>query len=149
VRAVVQRVSSGQVTVNGELTGAVERGLLVYLGVAVGDTRQDADYLADKIAGLRVFMDHDEKMNLSVSDAGGGILVVSQFTLLADARKGRRPSYSDAAPPEQAQELYRYFMDCLRQRELPVAAGVFQAMMRVSSINEGPVTILLDSRKTF
>ncbi len=149
MRAVVQRVSSGQVTVNGELTGAVERGLLVYLGVAVGDTRQDADYLADKIAGLRVFMDHDEKMNLSVSDAGGGILVVSQFTLLADARKGRRPSYSDAAPPEQAQELYRYFMDCLRQRELPVAAGVFQAMMRVSSINEGPVTILLDSRKTF
>ncbi len=149
MRAVVQRVSDGRVTVGGELVGQVAQGLLVYLGVATGDTEQDAAYLADKIAGLRIFMDAEEKMNLSVQDVGGGALVISQFTLLADARKGRRPSYSDAAAPAQAEELYRRFMDGLQTQGVPVEAGVFQTVMRVSCTNEGPVTILLDSRKTF
>jgi len=149
VRAVVQRISEGRVTVDGRTVGEVAMGLLVYLGVATGDDEQDAVYLAEKIAGLRIFMDGEEKMNLSVREVGGGALVISQFTLLADARKGRRPSYSDAAPPERAEELYRHFMDCLRGQGVPVEAGVFQTVMRVSCINEGPVTILLDSRKTF
>jgi D-tyrosyl-tRNA(Tyr) deacylase len=149
MRAVVQRVSEASVTVEGKRVGAIEKGLLVYLGVAGGDTERDADYLADKVAGLRIFTDSEDKMNLSVQDIGGGILVVSQFTLLADARKGRRPSYSDAAEPEKANPLYLYFVDQLRKRGLTVETGVFQASMRVQYINEGPVTILLDSTKLF
>jgi len=149
MRAVVQRVSEASVTVEGKRVGAIEKGLLVYLGVAGGDTERHADYLADKVAGLRIFTDSEDKMNLSVQDIGGGILVVSQFTLLADARKGRRPSYSDAAEPEKANPLYLYFVDQLRKRGLTVETGVFQASMRVQYINEGPVTILLDSTKLF
>ncbi|AEJ19517.1 D-aminoacyl-tRNA deacylase [Gracilinema caldarium] len=149
MRAVVQRVSEASVTVEGNRVGAIEKGLLVYLGVAAGDTEKDADYLAEKVAGLRIFTDIEDKMNLSVQDIGGGILVVSQFTLLADARKGRRPSYSDAAEPEKANRLYLYFVDQLRKRDFTVETGVFQASMRVQYINEGPVTILLDSTKLF
>ncbi len=150
MRAVVQRVSDASVSVvNGNTIGAISMGLLVYLGVAAQDTEQDADYLAEKAAHLRIFTDEQGKMNRSVLDVGGHILVVSQFTLLADARKGRRPSYSDAAEPEKANQLYLYFVENLRKRGITVATGMFQASMRVRYINEGPVTILLDSTKLF
>ncbi len=149
MRAVVQRVSAASVSVDSAVTGRIERGVLVYLGVAAGDTEIDSAYLADKIAALRIFADDQEKMNLSVADIGGGALVISQFTLLADARKGRRPSYSDAAAPAIAKALYEHFVAELGRRGLPTATGVFQASMRVAYINEGPVTILLDSRKLF
>lgn len=149
MRAVVQRASGASVTVGGEVVGSVERGLVVYLGVAAGDTEKDADYLAEKVAGLRIFEDEEGKMNRSVSDEGGGVLAVSQFTLLADARKGRRPSYSEAARPEEAKALYESFVGALASRGVPTATGTFQASMRVAYVNEGPVTILLDSRKAF
>jgi len=149
MRAVVQRVSDASVTVDGNRVGAINRGLLVYLGVALRDTEKDAEYLAEKVIGLRIFTDQEDKMNLSVQDVGGDILVVSQFTLLADARKGRRPSYSEAAEPEKANRLYLYFVEQLRKRNITVATGVFQASMKVQYINEGPVTILLDSTKLF
>jgi len=149
MRAVVQRVSSASVSVDGSITGAMDRGILVYLGVAAGDAESDSSYLAEKIATLRIFTDAEDKMNLSVADVGGGALVVSQFTLLADARKGRRPSYSDAAPPALARKLYEHFVAELTKRGLPTATGIFQASMRVAYVNEGPVTILLDSRKLF
>lgn len=149
MRAVVQRARDAQVTVDGTVVGSLNWGLLVYLAVAVGDQRADAEYLAKKVAGLRIFMDADEKMNLSVRDVQGEALVISQFTLLADARKGRRPSYSDAAEPELADELYRYFVDCLRNLAVPTETGMFRASMRVSYTNEGPITILLDSKKVF
>jgi D-aminoacyl-tRNA deacylase len=148
MRAVVQRVTEASVTVGGELSGRAERGILVYLGVELGDTRDDAAYLAEKAANLRIFRDSEGKMNRSVVDEGGSALVISQFTLLADARKGRRPSYSDAAPPGLAKPLYEAFVELLRGY-LPVETGVFQAEMRVRSTNEGPVTILLDSKKMF
>ncbi len=149
MRAVVQRVSRAQVRVEGAVTGAVERGLLVLVGVARGDGPDDARALADKLAALRIFEDQDGKMNLSVADAGGGVLVVSQFTLLGDARKGNRPGFSDAAPPDEANALYQAVCDQLRARGLPVAQGVFRAHMEVELVNDGPVTILLDSRKLF
>jgi D-tyrosyl-tRNA(Tyr) deacylase len=149
MRAVVQRARDAQVTVDGEVVGSLDWGILVYIGVAVGDQRADAEYVAEKVAGLRIFMDGDEKMNLSVRDVHGGALVISQFTLLADARKGRRPSYSNAAEPELADELYRYFVDCLRKLGVPTETGTFRASMRVSYTNEGPITILLDSKKLF
>lgn len=149
MRAVVQRVSRAQVRVEGAVTGSVERGLLVLLGVARGDGPDDARAMADKLAALRIFEDPDGKMNLSVADAGGGVLVVSQFTLLGDARKGNRPGFSDAAPPEEANALYQAVCDLLRARGLPVAQGVFRAHMEVELVNDGPVTILLDSRKLF
>lgn len=153
MRAVVQRVSDASITkvLGGEelLCGSIARGLLVYCGVEQGDTEADARYLADKVANLRIFMDNEEKMNLSVLDMGGDVLVVSQFTLLADARKGRRPSYSGAAAPEEARRLYELFCDLLRAQSLHVQTGMFQEIMRVRSTNEGPVTILLDSRKLF
>lgn len=149
MRAVVQRVSNASVTVEDHLSSAITRGLLVYLGVASTDTEKDADYLAEKIVGLRVFTDEQDKMNLSVSEVDGQILVVSQFTLLADARKGRRPSYSEAAEPEKANRLYTYFVNILREKRMTVETGVFQASMKVSYTNEGPVTILLDSKKLF
>jgi D-tyrosyl-tRNA(Tyr) deacylase len=128
------------------VSGTVPAGLLVYLGVARGDRRDDAVYLAEKIAGLRIFDDGEGKMNRSVKDTGGSVLVVSQFTLLADARRGRRPSYSGAAPPEEARTLYEYFIEQIRLQGLPCTGGVFQAHMQVSYTNDGPVTILLDSR---
>ena len=149
MRAVVQRVSKASVTVDGKVAGQIERGLLVLLGVAQGDTEKDADYLAEKIAGLRIFEDSDEKMNLSVIDVGGAVLAVSQFTLFGDVRRGKRPSFDDAARPEQAKELYEYFVQKIRAAGLRCETGVFQAMMDVELVNSGPVTILLDSTKTF
>ncbi len=149
MRAVVQRVSRAEVRVDGAAAGRVGRGLAVLLGVARGDGEDDARLLADKVAALRVFEDPAGKMNLSVRDVSGGVLVVSQFTLLGDARKGNRPGFVDAAPPEEANALYERFCALLRARGLEVATGVFRASMEVELVNEGPVTILLDSRKLF
>jgi D-aminoacyl-tRNA deacylase len=149
VRAVVQRVSSASVEVGAEIAGRAERGILVYLGVAEGDGESDAAWLAEKTATLRIFEDEEGVMNRSLIDAGGDALVISQFTLLADARKGRRPSYSGAASPELARPLYERFVELLRGHVRKVETGVFQARMRVAYVNEGPVTILLDSRKAF
>jgi D-tyrosyl-tRNA(Tyr) deacylase len=149
MRAVVQRVSQASVTVEGQIVGKIERGLLVLLGVAHADTEAAADYLAEKIAGLRVFEDDAGKMNLSVADVGGAVLAVSQFTLYGDVRKGKRPSFDDAARPEQARKLYEHFIDRIRALGLRCESGVFQAMMQVELVNDGPVTILLDSEKAF
>jgi D-aminoacyl-tRNA deacylase len=149
MRAVIQRVSRAQVTVNGDTTGEIGRGLLVLLGVGSGDTRADADYLAEKTIGLRIFEDADGKMNLSVADTGGALLVVSQFTLYGDVRRGKRPSFDAAAPPQQARELYEYFVERIRAAGLRCETGRFQEMMQVELVNEGPVTILLDSGKAF
>ncbi len=146
MRAVVQRVGSARVEVEGEVRGRIERGLLVLLGVAQGDTPKDAIWLADKIAGLRVFEDDAGKMNLSLEDVGGSMLVVSQFTLLGDCRKGRRPSFTGAAPREEADRLYEIFVDRVREQGLPVETGVFQARMQVHLVNDGPVTLMLDTR---
>lgn len=148
MRAVVQRVSSASVTVRGEVVGAIERGLLALLGVEQGDTSDDASMLADKLVGLRIFDDADGKMNLSVADVGGAILLVSQFTLLGDARKGRRPSFIHAAEPPVAHSLYEEVAAAVRAH-VPVAVGRFQEQMQVALVNDGPVTILLDSRKLF
>jgi D-aminoacyl-tRNA deacylase len=149
MRAVIQRVSSAKVTVEGEVAGQIARGLLVLVGVTATDTESDADYLADKIAGLRIFEDADGKMNLSVAEIHGSILAVSQFTLYGDARKGRRPSFDSAARPEQAKQLYDYLVEKIRAAGLPCEIGRFQAEMKVELVNEGPVTILLDSTKLF
>ena len=149
MRAVVQRVSRAQVTVNGEITGEIGPGLLVLLGVGQGDTRTEANYLAEKIIGLRIFEDAGGKMNLSVVDAGGSVLAVSQFTLYGDVRRGKRPSFDEAAPPQQARELYEYFVGKIRAAGLRCETGRFQEMMQVELVNEGPVTILLDSDKAF
>jgi D-aminoacyl-tRNA deacylase len=148
MRAVVQRVSRAQVKVKDELVGQIGPGLLVMLGVGEGDTESDADYLAEKISGLRVF-EHDGKMNLSLVDVNGAVLAVSQFTLYGDVRRGRRPSFDAAARPEQARELYEYFVERIRAAGLRCATGRFQEMMQVELVNDGPVTILLDSRKQF
>ncbi|MFH1215814.1 MAG: D-aminoacyl-tRNA deacylase [Pseudomonadota bacterium] len=148
MRAVVQLVKKASVSVDGKTVGAIGRGLLVLLGVSREDTAKDVDYMVDKILNLRIFPDKDDKMNLSVADIKGEILAVSQFTLFGDCRKGRRPSYSHAAPPERANDLYLAFVDQMR-RHLPVATGVFQAMMEVDLINEGPVTLLIDSNRDF
>jgi D-aminoacyl-tRNA deacylase len=149
MRAVVQRVARAKVTVGGETTGEIGRGLLVLLGVAKGDAAAAADYLAEKVAGLRIFDDADGKMNLDVQQAGGALLVVSQFTLYGDARKGKRPSFDDAARPEEARALYEHFVGKLRGLGLKVETGRFQEMMLVELVNDGPVTILLDSEKKF
>lgn len=149
MRAVLQRVSRASVTVDGTVVGEVGQGLLVLLGVGHGDTAADADYLADKIAHLRIFEDDAGKMNRSLLEVGGAALVISQFTLYGDARKGRRPSFTDAAPPGEANRLYDYFCIQLAAAGLPVARGIFQAMMSVALVNEGPVTLLLDSKKQF
>jgi D-tyrosyl-tRNA(Tyr) deacylase len=149
MRAVVQRVSRAQVAVNGEIAGEIGLGLLVLLGVGRDDTEADATYLAEKIAGLRVFEDADGKMNRSVQDVRGSVLVVSQFTLYGDVRRGKRPSFDAAAPPEKARQLYEFFVEQIRAAKLRCETGRFQEMMRVELVNEGPVTILLDSQKTF
>lgn len=149
MRAVVQRVSHSNVTVDGTVTGQIQKGLMVLVGVAEGDTEKDAEYIAGKVAGLRIFEDEDEKMNLSVKDIDGEILAISQFTLLGDVRKGKRPSFSSAARPEEANALYQHFITCLREDGLTVGEGVFQTHMMVELVNDGPVTILLDSKKTF
>jgi len=149
MRAVVQRVSRGEVRVDGKAVGAVGKGFVVLLGVARGDGEADARALADKVAALRVFEDAGGKMNLALAEVGGGLLVVSQFTLLGDARKGNRPSFIDAAGPEEGNALYETFCALLREKGLPVATGTFRAMMEVELVNDGPVTVLLDSRKAF
>ena len=148
MRAVVQRVSEARVTVDGEVTGAIQTGVVVLLGVTDDDSEKDVHYLVDKIANLRIFPDKEDKMNLSLLDIHGEALIVSQFTLLGDCRKGRRPSYAHASPPELAKRLYELFIGKMKQK-LPVASGKFQAMMQVHLINDGPVTLLLDSRKNF
>jgi D-tyrosyl-tRNA(Tyr) deacylase len=149
MRAVVQRVSRAQVTVDKEVVGKIDRGLLVLLGVAHADTEAEADYLADKIVGLRIFEDENGKLNLDTAAVEGGILVVSQFTLYGDVRRGKRPSFDAAAPPERARQLYQYFVERIRAAGLPCQAGRFQEMMQVELVNDGPVTILLDSSKAF
>ena len=149
MRAVVQRVSRAKVTVHGQITGEIGPGLLVLLGVAMADTRVDADYLAEKILGLRIFEDSGGKMNLSVADTAGALLVVSQFTLYGDVRRGKRPSFDAAAPPQPARELYEYFVEKIRAAGLRCETGRFQEMMQVELVNQGPVTILLDSAKMF
>ena len=149
MRAVVQRVTRAEVTVDDEVVGKIERGLVVLLGVAHDDTKADADYLASKIVSLRIFDDSEGKMNVSLKDSDGGLLVVSQFTLYGDVRRGLRPSWSDAAPPEVAEPLYEYFVDSSRQLIARVTTGSFRKTMQVELVNDGPVTILLDSRKLF
>jgi D-aminoacyl-tRNA deacylase len=149
MRAVVQRVSRAKVTVSGLTTGEIGPGLLVLLGVGHDDTEVDATYVGDKIFGLRIFEDQDGKMNRSVADVGGSVLTVSQFTLYGDVRKGKRPSFDAAAPPEPARRLYDFFVEHVRAAGLRCETGRFQAMMKVESVNEGPVTILLDSKKQF
>lgn len=149
MRAVVQRVSRAAVSVNGAVVGEIGRGLLVLLAVGRGDTREEADYLAEKTIGLRIFDDEGGKMNLAVADAGGVLLVVSQFTLYGDVRRGKRPSFDGAAPPQEARELYEYFVEKIRAAGLRCETGRFQETMQVELVNEGPVTILLDSRKAF
>jgi D-tyrosyl-tRNA(Tyr) deacylase len=149
MRAIVQRVSRAKVTVSGQVTGEIGPGLLVLLGVRKTDSQADANYLADKITALRIFEDADGKMNRSVAEAGGAILVVSQFTLYGDVRRGKRPSFDAAAPPDQARELYEYLVQRVRGAGLRCETGKFQEMMSVELVNEGPVTILLDSSKGF
>lgn len=149
MRAVLQRVSRAAVRVEGQVVGEIGAGWLVLLGVARGDTEEDADRLAGKVVGLRAFEDDSGKMNRDVTEAGGGVLVVSQFTLLGDCRKGRRPGFTDAAPPVEAARLYEYFADRVAATGVPVARGVFQAHMEVELLNDGPVTFLLDSRRLF
>lgn len=149
MRAVVQRVSSASVSVKGKLIGKIGNGLLVLLGVRSSDTRDDADYLVEKLLNLRIFEDNDGKMNRSLIDTSGELLVVSQFTLYGDTRRGRRPSFVDAAPPERANTLYEYFVAQSKRHTKKVETGQFQAMMDVQLVNSGPVTILLDSEKQF
>src|SRR5271157_362337 len=149
MRAVVQRVSRASVKVYGELTGEIAAGLLVLLGVAHDDAESDADYLAEKVAGLRIFEDPEGKMNRSVSEIGGAVLAVSQFTLFGDVRRGKRPSFDSAARPELANALYRYFVERTRALGLRCETGRFQETMEVELVNQGPVTILLDSKKLF
>ena len=146
MRVVIQRVSRAKVTVDSEVVGAISRGLLVLLGVARTDTLEDARWLAEKVAGLRVFEDADGKMNLDVSEVNGEVLVVSQFTLYGDCRKGRRPSFIEAAPPEQAMPLYEAFVAGIKALGIRTATGRFRAMMQVESVNEGPVTLIVDSK---
>ncbi len=149
MRAVVQRVRQADVVVEGETISEIPQGFLVLLGVEQGDTEADAIYLAEKIVGLRIFEDADGKMNLSLKDVGGQMLVVSQFTLLGDCRKGRRPSFGRAAGPDDGNRLYEFFAEKVCQLDVEVSTGQFRAMMDVSLVNQGPVTMLLDSRKTF
>ena len=149
MRAVVQRVKSASVTVDGELIAVIGAGVLVFLGVAHDDTTTELEYIANKVANLRIFEDEEGKMNRSLLETGGAALVVSQFTLYGDCRKGRRPSFINAARPEAANTLYEQFITTLKQQHIPTQGGTFQAMMDVQLINDGPVTILLDSEKQF
>lgn len=146
MRVVVQRSKQASVTVSGEITGSIDYGLVLLVGITHGDTKDDAEYVAEKIANLRIFEDESGKMNHSVIDVGGSILSVSQFTLYGDTRKGRRPSFVDAARPEQAEPLYDFFNQKLRERGLTVATGVFGAMMDVALVNDGPVTLIVESK---
>jgi D-aminoacyl-tRNA deacylase len=145
MRVVLQRVKKARVDIAGATVGSISTGLLILIGITSTDTRQDADYLADKIIYLRIFADDEGRMNRSILEVGGGLLVVSQFTLYGDCRKGRRPSFDRAAPPEQARELYEYFLERLSSRNITVQTGVFQAEMQIHLVNDGPVTFVLDS----
>jgi len=149
MRAVVQRVSQSSVSVEGVEKGRIARGFMVLVGVGAEDAASDAEYLADKVTKLRVFEDEAGKMNLSLLDVGGEVLAISQFTLFGDARKGNRPGFTSAAPPDKAEALYRKFVDVLKSRGLKVEEGIFRAHMKVNLVNDGPVTILLDSKKLF
>jgi D-tyrosyl-tRNA(Tyr) deacylase len=149
MRAVIQRVKSAQVIVNEKIIGSIGFGLLVLLGISREDNCDDADYLVEKTINLRIFDDQDGKMNRSLLDVGGEMLIVSQFTLIADCRKGRRPSFTAAAEPAEAKNLYQYFIERLKKKGITVATGEFQALMEVGLINNGPVTILMDSKKVF
>ena len=149
MRAVIQRVTRAKVTVDGEVVGQIDHGLVVLLGIASDDKEADADYLAQKIIALRIFDDSEGKMNVSLKDAQGGLLVVSQFTLYGDVRRGLRPSWSDAAPPEKAEPLYQYFVQKCREVVGEVETGSFRKMMAVELVNDGPVTLMLDSQKLF
>ncbi len=149
MRAVIQKVKNAAVSVDAEIVGKIEKGFLVFLGVEVGDCEADEDYIASKIAGLRIFEDENDKMNLSIKDVGGEILSISQFTLLGDVRKGKRPGFTNAERPEIAKDIYLRINDKLRKEGIKVAEGIFQADMEVSLVNDGPVTILLDSKKLF
>ena len=144
MKAVIQRVTSASVTVDGRTTGEIGQGLLVLLGVEKGDDESNADWLAEKISGLRVFSDEEGRMNFSVRDVGGALLVVSQFTLAGNCSKGKRPSFDTAAPPDEGRRLYEYFTDAVKRLGLPVQTGVFQADMQVSLVNDGPVTFILE-----
>jgi len=149
MKLVIQRVREARVLVDGATTGVIGAGLLVFIGIARTDTPGEADYLIDKILGLRIFPDEAGKMNRNIQEAGGSLLLVSQFTLYGDCRKGRRPSFDQAAPPDQALALYNYFLEVAKRGPVPVEAGIFQADMQVHLVNDGPVTILLDSDRTF
>lgn len=149
MRMLLQRVSSASVSVNGEITGAIGRGILLFLGIGAGDTAEHAAYLLEKCCNLRIFEDEQGKMNLSLADIGGGLLIVSQFTLYADIRKGRRPGFELAAPPELAKPLYEFFVDLAKKKLQNVGTGVFQAHMDVSLVNDGPVTIFYDTVDKF
>jgi len=147
MKLVIQRVSEGRVSVNGNTVGAIRTGLVVLVGISKSDTAKDADYLADKVLGLRIFPDDEGKMNRNVAEVNGGILIISQFTLYGDCRRGRRPSFDAAAQPDQALTLYNYFVDAVRKSAVPVETGTFQAMMEVSLVNQGPVTIVIESEE--
>jgi len=147
MRAVIQRVSQARVLIAGEVVGQIQKGLLVLLGVTQADTEEQARWLADKIVGLRIFNDPDEKMNLALGDVQGAMLIVSQFTLYGDCRKGRRPSFIDAAGPELAEPLYECFINGVRALGIPVATGRFGTMMQVELVNDGPVTLIVESKK--
>ena len=149
MRAVIQRVTSASVTVENHIVGEIRKGLVVLLGIARDDTKEDADYLVHKIAVLRIFDDDEGRMNISLTDTAGGLLVISQFTLYGDVRRGLRPSWSDAAQPEVAEPLYEYFVARSREVIQQVETGSFRKMMQVELVNDGPITILLDSRKVF
>ena len=149
MRAIVQRVKSANVQIDGQLVAEIESGLLIFLGISIDDQQPDIDYLIRKIANLRIFRDDDLRMNKSLLDVGGHALVVSQFTLYGDCRKGRRPNFSQAAKPEKAHQLYQVFVNQLLQLGVDVKTGVFQATMEVELTNDGPITILLDSKKLF
>jgi D-aminoacyl-tRNA deacylase len=149
MRSIVQRVSRAKVTVDGRITGEIGHGVLVLLGVSDNDTTASADYMVSKILGLRIFEDDAGKMNRSVVEVGGAMLAVSQFTLFGDVRRGKRPSFDDAARPDKAKQLYDYFVERIRASGTRCETGVFQAMMDVELVNSGPVTIMLDSEKTF
>jgi D-tyrosyl-tRNA(Tyr) deacylase len=145
MRLVIQRVSQASVVIDGSTVGAIRTGLVVFIGISRTDTLADAAYLSDKLLGLRIFPDESGKMNRNIAEGGGSLLVVSQFTLYGDCRKGRRPSFDQAAPPEQARATYDYFVETLRRGPVPIETGVFQAMMEVHLVNQGPVTILVES----
>lgn len=147
MKAVVQRVAHARVEVAGDVIGKIDRGLLVYLGIADGDSERDISWMADKVRGLRIFEDDQGKMNRDVGESGGSVLIISQFTLLGDCKKGRRPSFAGAMAPEPAERLYETFVSVVRDKGVPVATGRFRADMKVHSLNDGPVTMLIDSRE--